>query len=391
VSAVSLDPLVRKLSRGLLAQTRPLAQRMADRIAAEEPFYRDEVPAEELWRSCRDNLGYVLGQLAGLPAEVEAPRATGVARAEQGVPFAAVLQAFRIGGRFIWELLVEHADEAAREPLLRSAADVWAASDNLSAEVTDAYRTASADRARHDLQVRGALVDALLDGTGANGGRLQESATLLRLPPHGRLVVVAAECPAPGEDALPRIEDVLRRADVASVWRFDAERQEGVVALRPRYGTLRLARDLARLALGRVGVSAEYGQLEQTAAALRESRLACAAATPGSTGLVRFDEQPVAVLLASTPDAAELLARRILGRVLDLPDDDRAVALNTVRVWLAEAGSTSAAAAQLHVHRNTVRYRLRRLEQLTGRDLTRPVDLGEIHIALESVRIRALG
>jgi DNA-binding PucR family transcriptional regulator len=34
-----------------------------------------------------------------------------------------------------------------------------------------------------------------------------------------------------------------------------------------------------------------------------------------------------------------------------------------MRIWLAEAGSTSTAASRMHVHRHTVRYRLRRLEE----------------------------
>jgi PucR C-terminal helix-turn-helix domain len=49
--------------------------------------------------------------------------------------------------------------------------------------------------------------------------------------------------------------------------------------------------------------------------------------------------------------------------------------------------ATSAAAAKLHVHRNTVRYRLRRLEELTDRSLSRPIGVAELHLALEAIRI----
>ena len=73
--------------------------------------------------------------------------------------------------------------------------------------------------------------------------------------------------------------------------------------------------------------------------------------------------------------------------MLDLPDDDRAVTIDTARVWIASAGSTSTAATRLHLHRNTVRYRLRRLEELTNRSLANPLDLAELHVALECARM----
>jgi PucR C-terminal helix-turn-helix domain/GGDEF-like domain len=386
----AVDPVVRDLSRALLARVDEFAQRMAELIRSQEPLYAEglAVSPDELRQSCRENLLYVFGRLAGEPTiGTEAPRATGSRRAEAGVPLSALLQAFRVGGRLIWELLVENADEAAQDALLRCAADIWAVSDDLAAAATDAYRGTSADRARHDRQLRSALLNGLLDGQLGDSAHLWESAAALKLPQHGMFVVVAAECPSPGEEALRGVEDLLRRHDVVSAWRLDAEQQEGLVVLRPRFDAVQLCAELADLALGRVGVSEPYSNLEHTAPALRQARLACAAATPHTTDLVRFDQAPVAVLLVSAPDAAESTARRILGPVLDLPGDDRAVTIDTARVWIASAGSTSTAATRLHLHRNTVRYRLRRLEELTNRSLGDPLDLAELHVALECARM----
>ena len=388
-----VEPAVRELSRALLPEAPELARVMADRIRAEIAVYRDgeAVPLAELDASCCDNLRYVLGNLAGTPVvDEQVPRVTGVARAEHGVPYAAVLQAFRIGGRFVWELLVDRADPDARDTLLRAAADIWTVTDDLSAQVTEAYRTTLADRARRDGQMRAALVGTLLDGDVAAAEQLRESASMLHLPRRGQFVVVAAQCPVPGSEALPGVDDLLRRHDVASAWRFDHDHQDGVVALRARYGIAELIAQLSPVAHGRAGLSTPFGRIDDAPRALREARLACAAATPGSTEMIGYADRPGAVLLATTPDAAEALARRVLGPVLDLAPEDRRVVLDTVRAWLAEDGSTSSAAERLHLHRNTVRYRLRRLEDLSGRSLARPVDLAEIHLALEGVRILGL-
>jgi len=388
-----VDAEVRELSRRLLPEVDALGRRMAERILAEVPLYAEGrlVTVEQLSSSCADNLRYVLGNLAGDGAvSIDSPRATGTARAEQGVPYAAVLHAFRVGGRFIWELLVERADPNARGLLLLAAADIWAVSDELSSQVTDAYRTALADRARRDGQVRSALVGTVLDGETTTAEQLWESAGFLNLQRSGDYVVVSAECRSPGTESLPDIERVLRKHNVTSAWRLDHDHQDGLVGLRFGFDAGHLAAVLVELATGRVGVSTPFHRLEDAPDARRQARIACAAATPASNDVLRFEEHQVAVLLASTPEQTESLAYAVLGPILDLPPDDRAVILQTAHTWLAVAGSTSTAAKELHLHRNTVRYRLRRLEELTGRDLAHPVQAAEIYLALECVRILGL-
>jgi hypothetical protein len=392
-SAPDVAPEVRELSRRLLPEADRLGAQMAERVCSEIPLYADGelVPHEQLIASCCDNTRFVLGQLAHEPlVSIDAPRATGAARADQGVPYAAVLQAFRVGGRFIWELLVDRADPEAHDVLLLAAADIWAVSDDLSSQVTEAYRTALADKVRRDGQMRAVLVSSLLDGDATAAEELVESASVLHLPRNGEFVVVSAECAAPGAEALPDVERVLRRHNLTSVWRLDHEHQDGLVELRLGFGAQHLTEVLTELARGRVGISAPFHALTEAPDARRQARLACAAATPASRDLVRFDQHPLGVLLAGTPDQAAALAAAVLGPVLALPGDDRAVLLDTARAWMAAEGSTSVAAERLHLHRNTVRYRLRRLEETTGRDLAKPAEAAEVFVALECVRILGL-
>lgn len=388
-----VDPAVSDLCRALLPEVDQLGEDMASLIRNEIALYRDgdAVPAEELLRSCVDNLRYVLGSLAGAEvADGEAPRRTGVIRAEQGMPYAVLLQAYRIGGRFIWELLVERSDAAVHDILLRAAADIWAVTDDLSTQVTEAYQAALTERARRDDQVRASLLGSLLEDT-AGADRQRESAALLNVPRNAELVLVVAECPVPGEQALPSVEGVLTRRDVTSVWRLDHDHQEGLVVLRPGFRLPEVLATLGEISRGRVGVSSLFTRLDRAPAARREAQLACASVTPASSDVAGYDQRALAALVASTPDIAQEFARRLLGPVLDLPAEDRCMLLQTARVWLEQAGSSSAAAKQLYLHRNTVRYRTRRIEELTGRDLAHPVDAAELHVALECARILGLG
>jgi hypothetical protein len=382
-------PEVRELSRRLLPESDQLGARMAERICAEIPLYAkgEVVSVPQLASSCADNVRYVMGQLAGQEESADRAWLTGTERAERGVPYAAVLEAYRIGARFLWELLVERADPEAREVLLLAAADIWTVSDELAGQVTDAYRAALAELARRDNQRRAVVVGALLDGETVGVPDLWESVGSLNLDPGGDFVVVAAECPAAGTESLPGVERALRRHNLTSAWRLEHGHQDGLVVLRFGFGVDELVESLASLASGRVGVSAPFHLLEEAPAGRRQARLAILAATPGSREVLRFDEHPLAVLLASTPERADALVRAVLGPVLDLPSDDRAVTLQTVQAWLDAEGSTSTAAERLYVHRNTVRYRLRRFEELTGCDLAKPVDAAKVHVALECVRI----
>jgi DNA-binding PucR family transcriptional regulator len=60
--------------------------------------------------------------------------------------------------------------------------------------------------------------------------------------------------------------------------------------------------------------------------------------------------------------------------------------LNTFRAWVEAGGSASDTAAAIYCHPNTVRHRLHRIEELTGRTLSRPKDIAELCLAFEVER-----
>jgi DNA-binding PucR family transcriptional regulator len=114
-------------------------------------------------------------------------------------------------------------------------------------------------------------------------------------------------------------------------------------------------------------------------------------------GLVRRgglpDERPTRVdrhlgeliLLQDAGLAAELISRR-LTPLLELPGAERDRLLETLEAWLAHQRHTPAIAEALHVHPQTVRYRLSRLRELFGPGLDSPDGRFELELALRARR-----
>ncbi|MFK0152658.1 helix-turn-helix domain-containing protein [Streptomyces sp. NPDC090493] len=92
----------------------------------------------------------------------------------------------------------------------------------------------------------------------------------------------------------------------------------------------------------------------------------------------------MATLVASAPDTAIEVTEDLLHGVLTLPEIERDTLLTTLDRWFAAGGSTAAAARSLFCHRNTVRYRLRRIEELTGLSVTDPRASAQLLMALHA-------
>ncbi|MCX5316022.1 CdaR family transcriptional regulator [Streptomyces sp. NBC_00154] len=75
---------------------------------------------------------------------------------------------------------------------------------------------------------------------------------------------------------------------------------------------------------------------------------------------------------------------RVLGPVLDYDAAHGSDLVNTLETFLAASGSWQACAEVLHVHINTVRYRIQRVQDLTGLDLASLPDRLHLYLALKS-------
>jgi DNA-binding PucR family transcriptional regulator len=88
-------------------------------------------------------------------------------------------------------------------------------------------------------------------------------------------------------------------------------------------------------------------------------------------------------LLASVPTPVlRSFTERLLGPLAEYDAHHNAELLPTLRSFLACDGSWSACASRMYVHVNTVRYRIGRIETLTGRDLSALADRVDFFLAL---------
>ncbi|WP_158441182.1 PucR family transcriptional regulator [Kribbella steppae] len=381
-------PEIEDLVGRLRARADELIEAMAARIEHEIDFYRSGglVRPDALRASCRANLEFMLESLVSDGSDPVSARETGRLRAEQGAPLADVMAAYRVGTRSLWDAVLAEAASAriADQVLVLASSRLWQMQSSYTAAMTDSYRDVQSRRLLEQDQQRSALVEALLEGRVSGGGTLWEAVELLRLPHQGPFVVVTAEVPEVGRQALPAVEERLRSVGLASAWRLLPELQVGVVGVPP--GRLAALVDLLRRsATGRVGVSPPYDDLDGTGQAVRFARVALSGSTADAP-VALFDESPLTMAAVAAPDVMQYVVRKVLGGLDDFPPDDREVLLDTLAAWSTHHGSATETGEYLYCHPNTVRHRLRRIEERTGRSLSDPRSLAELLLALEASR-----
>lgn len=135
-----------------------------------------------------------------------------------------------------------------------------------------------------------------------------------------------------------------------------------------------------------LGVSASVHSPEGLRGALEEARHArrVAAARPGRVCAAGHHELASHVLLLPfvPDDVRRAFTARLLDPLRDYDRRHRAELIPTLEAFLDCDGSWTRCAARLHLHVNTLRYRVGRIEQLTGRDLSRLEDKLDFFLAL---------
>jgi purine catabolism regulator len=149
------------------------------------------------------------------------------------------------------------------------------------------------------------------------------------------------------------------------------------------------ALDTVRAAAGApaaVGVSAPLGTARRAPAARREADWALSVAVSGPSRVARYDDQ-VSLFLLRDLDEALVVVNRVLGVLLEHDREHRSDLVGSLDTFLACQRSWQRTGRALGVHKQTVLYRMRKVEQLTGRVLAETADIAELWVALQARRL----
>ena len=382
--------VVARLAANLIGELDRLTEQLVVRLRETDESYLP-VDVADLRRAVHANLRSFLTDLATQSSpSTSSSRETARRRAAQGVPLGSVLHAYRLGFQVIWAALADRAlreGQSCLDGLVRESTMVWAWVDTSSEAVNVEYHEALIDSARHDEQQRMLLLEALLEGRLGEWKLLGGSLHAIGLPERGPYLAVSAETGETGLENLRAVDQYLRRNRVASAWLLRPDEKAGLIAVKQALPFPAIRELLAKEATARVGISPEFDDALDAGRSLQMAAVACHCLPPGSAGVATIDDDPLATVVASAPDISGHVVRHLLGRVNDLAPAERELLLGTLRTWMDCGGNTSAAARELYCHRNTVRNRLQRVEELSGQSLSDPRGIAGLSIAARGARL----
>jgi PucR-like helix-turn-helix protein len=264
---------------------------------------------------------------------------------------------------FLW-LLEDPPVETGDLQLARTAASQAAA-------VLQSDADARIDRHKREQE----LVGRLVRGDAAAGEALEADNYLPQRP---LAVSIAA---ASGEDLLDRI-----RARALAKHALAGEVDGRIVYVASAQVALRgsALSDLLDGAI--VGESDEFGDLRDAPRSYRRALAALRVAGAEPAGVARWTDMRAARLLTALPETAFDDVPPGLRTLMDGGNDQLVLTLET---YLDHAGDVKSTAAALWLHRTSLYYRLRRIEELAGVDLSNGEDRLLCHLALRLAKLAA--
>jgi hypothetical protein len=336
-----------------------LATLAADVAAAVTDGECDDVALRALVGYVTDRMFDSMRGAPAIPSGVSVPAST-------SLPPDVVRRVCRESVTQVWRTLVNVADGSDKEDLLRSADEVFDRANRLVASIVEAHRLARREIG-YDLVV--AVARELAAGRPPCELAAQARVTLSRSyavllldhrynanPAHfgldtDRGILVAADEQDRPFVLLPNV-CAMRRTEVRAL----CERAMRMVSVnRPMVAAAALAPSISQLPRA----------IDEAQTVLH---VACALRRPA--GVYQLHDVPIEAALLRSPDLSTVLADRLAPMYAS-----GAPLLDTLIVYLDKSLDRRQAARALHIHPNTLDYRLRRIRDLTGLSPAVPRDI----------------
>jgi hypothetical protein len=370
----ALDPAVADALRPALPE---LVDEVIAAVQAAVPEYEGQLDAN-VRRGVRQALEGFLELVAGGDATRLPGRdvyvAFGRGEARNGRSLEALLAAYRAGAQVAWRGLSAAGDRKHLPPrdLYTLAEAIFAYIDEISAASAEGFaeQQSAAAGERHERRLR--LMELLLARPPAGTAAVEQAAVAAEWELPRRLAALAF--------ASPDAERVARRLPQALVGSVHGV-QWALVPDPNGPGRRKEVETAVRGGAAALGPAVPWREAHESA---RRAALALTLVRDG--GFALAEERLLDLLVASDPEIAADLARRVLAPLERLPRGQRERLRETLAAWLDAQGHARTAAESLHVHVQTLRYRLGRLRDVFGDALDDPQRRLELGLAL---RIRA--
>ena len=367
--------LCRSVAEDLEILVPDIVGRIRSEISAYGPVPRDEheYHVREQFQGLLAGLG---AQRTPTPEQTEAARELGRQRAYQGVPVEAVIGAYHVGYQEIWNVLLIRAEswgDGLTEQLVRLVNLVWTWVCLVSSASADAH--AEATRSRQAVQI--GLVHRFLDVLHRGEATSDEAVFLARalgFDPEGDFQAVCSPASGWPEEGLDRLR---RRLSAQPGTVHGATRGAFTIVLVQGADAAGVAGSVRELSPALpVGIGLRRPALEGAELSVGDAEQALIVA-PSTGGVSSYAEHWLAACLSPQ--------RRRIAPLLEHGGDVAAAyphLAEAVHAFAEHGYSVTAGARVLHLHPNTVKYRLDRWRELTGWDPWAPDGLTKSLLSL---------
>lgn len=378
---------VRRVAGIMIEHLDGLAVRSASEIWHREAEFRDSLTGvDQLYEPCRVTMGAALDSLIRGRLDEQRHsdvRALGRLASEQGIPLEVVLRGLRVDFLVLWSemlLVARTTDPTTQQSLINASEIVWGAVDTVTVQFTIGYRSNHEARARAEAARRDALLRRVCAGEPVSPTEVSD---VLGFGPVDQLVVVAVDHHSPTHTE--ELARCIRHASMHSAWIERDGLIIGVVALRGQQPDAVVA-SIDRIHGVRAGMGRPVSGVAEVPAGLGEAQLALAAHPRTARGVASLFDDPAAILVVAQPDLTSHLLQPLLAPLLERPERERELLVDTLVAFDECDGSVPAVADRVFCHRNTVLNRLAKITRLTGISFTTPSGLALAALLARAVR-----